>query len=104
MNERIAELEVVAIRPNGERFIIDLAVGRPYPDPKHEGTWRCPVSLAGLDNRVPDLAGVGSLQALCIAMNFIRRRLLDTRDQGIRFFTREESQEVELPLDAYFVT
>jgi hypothetical protein len=102
MNEKIAEMEIVGIQPNGQRLTIQIAVGHPYPDPQHDGTWRCPVSLAGLDNRLPDLARVGSFQALRIAINFIRRRLLDTRDTGVRFITVEGGKEFDLPLEAYF--
>src|SRR5690349_10851856 len=102
MNEPIAAMQIVGIRRDGQRFTIDIAIGRPYPDPQYDGAWRCPVALTGLDSHVPDLGGVGSFQALCIAINFIRRRLLDTREQGVRFVTIDGGEEYELPLEAYF--
>jgi hypothetical protein len=102
MNEKIAEMDVIAVHPDGRRVPIQIEVGRPYADPRSEGTWRCPVSLGGLDDRLPDIAGVGSFQALCLAINLIRRRLLDTRDEGVRFITVERGEEFELPLAAFF--
>jgi hypothetical protein len=48
-------------------------VGAPY---LAEGAmYRCPVELVGVDGRYPDIAGDGSLQALCLAIRLLATRL-----------------------------
>ena len=97
----VASLTLVGIERDGRRFDIHIGIGQPYEDPDKKA-WRCPVALTGIDNRLPDLAGGDSFQALCIAVNFVRRRLRDTAERGVRLVLVENGEEFEFPLEAYF--
>jgi len=98
----IARVELTAIRPSGERFPIVVEIGRPYPDASRDA-WRCPVSLADLDSVTPHLAGGDGLQALCIVVMFIKRRLSDFVEAGGRLYLAGgEDATHEFPLEAYF--
>jgi uncharacterized protein DUF6968 len=98
----IAKIELIAVSPDGSRFSIDIEVGTPYKDPKYERAWRCPISMKGLHNRLPDLGGGDSFHALCIVMNFVRRQLEHLQIDGVRLLTVENGKESDFPLDAYF--
>ena len=73
MTELIAEETLIALRRSGERVEVRAGLGRPY----HIGgsEWACPVSLAGLHERLHDVHGDSSLQALCLAATLLRRLL-----------------------------
>jgi uncharacterized protein DUF6968 len=102
MKSPIARLELVAVRSSGDRFPLTIEIGIPYEDADHRA-WRCPVSLAELDRRLPDLAGGDSFQALCIAVNFVGQRLSHfVEDGGKLFFAGDENADREFPLEAYF--
>lgn len=45
----------------------------PYAD--GDWTFFCPVELAGVDGRYPDIGGSGSMQALCLAIRLLSTRL-----------------------------
>jgi hypothetical protein len=98
----VVHVALTAIRPSGERFPIIVEIGHPYPDGSRDA-WRCPVSLADLDPALPDLAGGDALQALCIVIMFIRRRLSDFVEAGGRLYLGgAEDLSHEFPLEAYF--
>jgi hypothetical protein len=102
MQPPIARLQLLAVRASGDRFPLTIEIGTPYEDPDH-GAWRCPVSLAELYRRLPDLAGGDSFQALCVAIKFVGRTLSHfIEDGGKLFFLGGEGSEHEFPLDAYF--
>jgi hypothetical protein len=73
MAELIAEETLIAVRRSGERVEVRAGVGHPY----HIGgsEWACPVSLAGLHERLHDVHGNSSLQALCLAASLLRQLL-----------------------------
>jgi uncharacterized protein DUF6968 len=98
----IASMELTGVAPDGRRFPIRIGVGHPYEDPKHAGVWLCPLAITGIDEHLPDLGGSDSFQALCMAVGFIRRRLVDTLQRGTRLMVVENEHEIEFPLDAYF--
>ncbi len=102
MESTIASVRLIAVNPDGSRFPIDIEVGTPYKDPKHDGAWRCPISMKGYHNRLPDLGGGDSFQTLCIVLNFVRRQLEHAQSDGIRLLMIENAKEFDFPLDAYF--
>jgi uncharacterized protein DUF6968 len=73
VTEYIAEERLTALDRAGRRIEVTAAVGRPYPVSRDE--WACPVSLAGLQERLPDVHGASSLQALCLAASVVRQLL-----------------------------
>ena len=62
-------VDLICVRPNGERVTVTVAVGHPYPT--MEGDWACPVEIAGLHGRLTDVHGTDSLQALCLAIKLV---------------------------------
>ncbi|NEO83388.1 MAG: hypothetical protein F6J87_03885 [Spirulina sp. SIO3F2] len=96
MNDTIAQTHLMAVRPNGDRIPVTLAIGKPYqiaPDQE----WACPVSLADL-HKLPDARGEDSFQALCLAISLALRLLESFQAQGGRLlFAGETDEEYELP-------
>ena len=70
MDEAIAEQAIVCVRASGERLKAVASVGRPYQVGPEE--WACQVSLTGLFERLHDIHGMSSLQALCLAASALR--------------------------------
>jgi hypothetical protein len=52
MTDDVAFAEILRIAPDGTEFDARVAVARPYRAPS--GEWRCPVVMAGLQERLPD--------------------------------------------------
>jgi hypothetical protein len=73
MTELIAEEKLIAVRRSGERVEVRAGIGRPYAVSADE--WACPVSLAGLHDRLHDVHGTSSLQAMCLAASLLRQLL-----------------------------
>lgn len=98
----IAELKLSGLRADGRIVPITASLGQPYQAEQH---WRCPVSLIGIDERLPDIAGEDSLQALCLGLRLLGMRLADFLAKGGRLFNEgggPEGPGTELPLEAYF--
>ncbi len=98
----IAELKLSGLRADGRVVPITASVGQPYQAEHH---WRCPVSLIGIDEHLPDIAGEDSLQALCLGLRLLGMRLADFLAKGGRLFGEgggPEDPGTELPLDTYF--
>ena len=84
MGQTIAEERLVGLRFSGERVQIVAAIGLPYQVGPEE--WACPVALVGLHERLPDIHGASSLQALCLAASLLRQLLTDFVEDGGRLF------------------
>jgi len=91
----VASLSIDAISPEGEAFVISLAVGTPYPC--GAGEWACPVALGGLHDRLADMHGVDAFQALCLAIRLSQTLLQAFRDKGGRLLVGGD----DFPLEAY---
>ena len=91
-------MELICVRPNGERVTVTVAVGHPYPT--MEGDWACPVEIARLDGRLTDVHGMDSLQALCLAIELVGSRLASFVAEGGRILDPKTGKDVEL--DTYF--
>lgn len=61
------------LTPDGERREVVVEIGHPYQVP--EGQWACPVKIRGLYDRLRDIRGQDSLQALCLAASLVRTLL-----------------------------
>ncbi|MBI1682508.1 DUF6968 family protein [Caulobacter hibisci] len=77
----IASLELEAIAPDGRRFPLTIGVGTPYLDDELM-TWRCPVEVRPLHQKLIDQTGSDSLQALCLAMRLSKTLLEDFVARG----------------------
>jgi hypothetical protein len=98
----IAELRLSGVRADGSIVPITASVGQPCQTEAH---WRCPVSLVGIDDHLPDIAGDDSLQALCLGMRLLGLRLADFVAKGGRLYVEgggPDDPDTELSLEAYF--
>ncbi len=98
MRPTTALTELICIRPRGKRVAVTVAIG--HPCPRSEGDWGCAVAISGLDEGVKTIHGHDSLQALCLALTFVRSRLTAFVADGGRILSSSTTEE--FPFDAYF--
>ena len=102
----IATLELMEIRPDGERRPIRAQVGAPHYDER--GSWACPVLLTSIDETVKEIHGEDSMQALCLALGFINTMLESLTREGSRLVDNlsvpDSPSEPDFPLGAYFAS
>lgn len=82
MAQTVAEERLVGVQPSGTHVQVIAAIGLPYQVSPEE--WACPVSLAGLHDRLHDIHGGSSLQALCLAAGLLRQLLTAFVEDGGR--------------------
>jgi len=92
------KVELICVRPNGERVPVTVAVGHPYPT--IEGDWACPAEIAGLHGRLTDVHGIDSLQVLCLAIKLVGSLLASFVSEGGRICDAKTGKDVEL--ETYF--
>lgn len=100
VSDPIAIARFQIARADGSRTPLVVTVGRPYVVDEAEA--RCPILIAGLDGQSADIAGSDTLQALGLALSFIRRRLEHQIEQGSKLLYEGEGDEVEVDLQALF--
>ena len=102
ISDPIATASFVIARADGGRTPVVVTVGRPYVVDEAEA--RCPITISGLDGPYADIGGSDTLQALGLALSFIRRRLEHQAEQGCRLLYEGETgeEEVEVDLQALF--
>jgi hypothetical protein len=83
IEDPIATWRLTGLDASGKRRQFVLEIGRPYTAAEDAA---CPVALWGLDGRYPDMAGIDTFQALCLAMRLALTRLGHYREQGGRLF------------------
>ena len=98
MNAVIAKISMFGQRSGEDRFEIILEIGTPYQCGDRQEEWACPVALSPLYERLCDMRGVSSFQALCLAIALAQELLADFKEKGgsLTFETGEE-----FPLQAY---
>jgi hypothetical protein len=64
------------------------------PTPRSGGGWRAPVCLKGLDDRVHNIAGMDSWQALSLAMRFAGARVGHFVESGWKFSWGLDGNEI----------
>jgi hypothetical protein len=92
--EAVAEEQLLAVRPTGERLNVVAAVGRPFQVGPEE--WACPASLTGLYDHLHDAHGGSSLQALCLAASLLRQLLTNFVQDGGRLLHPGTDEEFNL--------
>jgi hypothetical protein len=88
--EAVGSANLIFLLPDGSRKTGQVRVGRPYKS--EDGNWACPCELVGLEPRYADIRGGDSLQALCLAISLLRRRLEDFIDKGGTILHADESE------------
>jgi hypothetical protein len=88
----VASRRFRARRPNGERFNIEMGIGRPVRCSDSE--WKCAVVLRGLYEHLADQHGVDSWQALVLAQNLARQLLEGFVEDGGRLLDAETGATV----------
>jgi len=100
----IASLELMEVRPDGERRPIRAQLGAPHYDER--GSWACPVLLTSIDGTVKEIHGEDSMQALCLGLSFIHTMLHSLLTQGSRLIDAkagpDSPSDTNFPLEAYF--
>ena len=72
--------EIHAVSPEGVKHEVTLTVL--MPSRRERGGWLAPVQMMGLENRVHNIAGMDSWQALTLAMRFAGVRLAELVEKG----------------------
>jgi hypothetical protein len=82
MKTSIASTRLLLHDPQGPPRPITVDIGRPYALGESEAA--CPVAIAGLLDRLHDVHGEDTLQALALAVQLVRRLLGDFVAKGGR--------------------
>jgi hypothetical protein len=78
----IAERELELVSPTGEAGKLHVRIARPVSEA--EGGWSCGLHLAEVEDRVTELSGEDSMQALVHALYIIPVLIGQLRAQGFR--------------------
>ncbi|MFZ2642279.1 MAG: hypothetical protein WA117_14875 [Verrucomicrobiia bacterium] len=95
MDSPIASVDLVKVTKDGSRRDVYIEIGQPFPD---RGAWACPAFLRGINRKPKNICGADSLQALCLALHFVRTQLEKFLRRGGRILMGTE----DFPLNAYF--
>jgi len=102
--DAIATLQMIQMDSGGERKPVRVEIGKPHYDKR--GSWACPVLITNIDDKVREIHGEDSMQALCLGVQFVHRMLLSVRERGHRLLEPgqdvQNAEEVDFPLNAYF--
>jgi hypothetical protein len=90
----IASRKLLAIDANGRELQLTISVGAPYEVSEQE--WACPVSVLGLHDRLHDMHGADSWQAMQLAYELIAQLLSYFVEDGGRLFCLEEKEPLAL--------
>ena len=94
MQEIIAETKLFAVSGKGEKKSLRLAVGRPYRI--NDISWACPIQLEGLHEKLRDIVGGDSWQALGLAVGLLRQLLGYFVEEGGKLYWEDGGEEMEL--------
>ena len=98
MIECISKLEIIGVDSDGRRFTIIAKVGKPNPVEGKSDLWACPISLEPLYKNLPDVQGVNSFQASCLASKLIIDLLRSFKEKGGKL---QDMTGEDVPLNAY---
>ena len=92
----IARLALTGRQAGTPDVAISVEIGVPYE--VGEGGWACPVSVQPLHERLPDIHGAESFQALLLAMRLALHLLENYTERGGALFLEDGDA---FPFDAY---
>lgn len=102
--EAIANLELIRLSLSGERKPVRVEIGKPHYDER--GSWACPVLITTIDEKVREIHGEDSMQALCLGIQFAHNMLQSMLERGHRLLEPgddvQDKEDVDFPLNAYF--
>jgi hypothetical protein len=92
----VAKLEVVGVRPEGERVALRAEIGRPRQE--RDGRWACSIAIAPLESKFDDVRGADSFHAVWLACALVLQLLGNLKAEGWRL---ENPDGSEFPLEDY---
>jgi hypothetical protein len=92
----VAKLQVVGVRPDGERLALMAEIGRPREE--RDGRWACSIAIAPLKAKLDDVRGADSFHAVWLACALVLKLLGNLKDEGWRL---ENTDGSEFPLEDY---
>jgi hypothetical protein len=98
MPDRLAELTVSFVHPDGRRVPGRIWIGQPSQLDEVEA--QCPVRLDGLHEKLVPVAGNDTLQAMLLAVRLLASLLGDFQERGGRVLTRDTGEPLDL--ESYF--
>ena len=96
MKNLVAKLEVIGVRPDGERLPLRAEIGRPREE--RDGRWACSIAVAPLKEKVGDVRGTDSFHAAWLACVLVLKLLDNLKTEGWRL---ENADGSEFPLEDY---
>lgn len=96
MKNLVAKLEVIGVRPGGERLALKVEIGRPREE--KDGRWACAVAVAPLKARLEDVRGTDSFHAVWLACVLALKLLDNLKAEG---WSLENTDGSEFPLEDY---
>lgn len=96
MKSLVAKLEVVGVRPDGERLTLRAEIGRPREE--RDGRWACSIAIAPLESKLDDVRGTDSFHAVWLACALVLKLLGNLQAEGWRL---ENPDGSEFPLEEY---
>ena len=96
MKNLVAKLEVIGVRPDGERLPMRVEIGRPQEE--RDGRWACEVAVAPLNAKLDAVRGTDSFHAVWLACSLALKLLENLKAEGWSLENRDGSA---FPLDAY---
>ena len=98
MKTKIADRKMIFAKPGQEESIVRISIGMPYK--VDEVQWSCPVALDGIYEKLADISGTGSFQALMLAQKLLRTLLRGLVEDGGQLLSFDERKDVDI--DALF--
>ncbi|HEU5176337.1 MAG TPA: hypothetical protein VFU24_02700 [Burkholderiales bacterium] len=96
MKNLVAKLEVIGVRPDGERLPLRVEIGRPHEE--RDGRWACEIAVAPLNAKLDAVRGADSFHAVWLACSLALKLLENLTAEGWALENRDGSA---FPLDAY---
>lgn len=90
----IAKRTWFAIAPDGHEFNLVIRLGQPYE--ASDVSWACPVAVEGLHNKLQDIQGIDSLQAIELAMRLAANLISGFVEDGGKLFWERGGEPVSL--------
>lgn len=90
----IAERMLICERAGGELLRVTLRVGKPYR--ASDVDWACPVDAEGLFERLADIHGIDSFQALVLAQGLLRNLVRGEIANGSTFWWADTHEELDV--------
>jgi hypothetical protein len=92
----VARLDVVGVRPEGERLALRAEIGRPREE--RDGRWACSIAISPLETKLDDVRGTDSFHAVWLACALVLKLLGNLEAEGWRL---ENPDGSAFPLEEY---